>query len=216
LIEDLGLDFLVVLKATPELFATEAEKFASTLINALDLRAIVVGIDFRFGRGALGDVRAMRSFASQHGVEVIGMAIESRCGYQVSSTKIRELLAAGRVDMAAELLGRPYAMAGEVQSSAPGRALIQADKSKATPAAGVYRASISVNPRPASQCSAVVKVSRASNGFAEILWVGPRHELKAATPGRACTVRLLSRLMNADSHTTDDVGELAAEPAVAS
>ena len=80
-----------------------------------DLRAarVVVGENCRFGYKASGDVGDLDRLMREHGGDARAVEVRGD-GVEISSTRIRELLAGGEVAEAAKLLGRPYAVRGEV------------------------------------------------------------------------------------------------------
>jgi riboflavin kinase/FMN adenylyltransferase len=84
------------------------------LVGALGARCLLVGDDFRFGARRAGDVELLRSHASRHGYVVEQLATVQAHGVRVSSSEVREALAAGDLAHAAALLGRPYAISGRV------------------------------------------------------------------------------------------------------
>lgn len=91
------------------------ERFISeVLVAGLDTRCLLVGDDFRFGARRAGDVELLRARAAQHGylVEQLGTVLEH--GVRVSSSEVREALAAGDLAHAQALLGRPYSISGRV------------------------------------------------------------------------------------------------------
>lgn len=90
------------------------------LADAAHARLVVVGADFHFGKGRGGDVALLQRMGAELGFEVLGVGLEAapggtaQGGVIYSSTAIRELLAAGDVAAAAELLGRPHEVRGVV------------------------------------------------------------------------------------------------------
>ncbi|WP_439594002.1 bifunctional riboflavin kinase/FAD synthetase [Microbacterium sp.] len=86
------------------------------LVDALGVRIVLVGDDFRFGAGGAGNPDVLRELGREFGfeVEVVGDVRAIDGGRRVSSTWIRELLAEGDVAGSARLLGRPPAVWGEV------------------------------------------------------------------------------------------------------
>lgn len=76
------------------------------LVGPHQVCEVVVGADFRFGRGRAGDVDTLRALGRAHGFEVTIVAPVDHDGAVVSSTRVRGLLAEGRVREAARLLGR--------------------------------------------------------------------------------------------------------------
>jgi riboflavin kinase / FMN adenylyltransferase len=104
----MGVD-LHVLAFTRELAALEPEAFVKQyLVAPFAPRWLVVGEDFALGRGRAGTVARLRELGGGHGFEVEAVPLERRDGEPVTSTRIRELLAEGRVAEAARLLGRSY------------------------------------------------------------------------------------------------------------
>lgn len=115
LVEKLGIDLLVILPFTDELARLTPQDFVrSILVKNLRPVSVHVGPNFRFGHRQAGNTQVLEELARQEGfrVEVLPM-IELR-GERVSSSRIRQLLAEGRVSMAGRLLGRPYSTAGPI------------------------------------------------------------------------------------------------------
>ena len=92
-----------------------AEDFVRLVLrDGLAARVVVVGDDFRFGRGREGDVGTLAALGAEHGFELIVVPPVVDDGERISSTRVRAALDAGDLDTAARLLGRPFAMAGTV------------------------------------------------------------------------------------------------------
>ncbi len=91
-----------------------AEGFVDWLCHRFDLKGVVVGADFRFGRGAQGDVAYLRQEGAKHGFKVIAVKPVKVGGVRVSSNRIRLCLQEGRLDEANRLLDRPYELLGLV------------------------------------------------------------------------------------------------------
>ena len=115
LIEDLGIDLLVVLPFNRELAHLSPLEFVRRiLVGALGAVSVHVGPNFRFGYRQSGDVEVLAELARQEGIQLeVLPALEVR-GQLVSSTRIRELLSTGRVDLAGRLLGRPISVGGPI------------------------------------------------------------------------------------------------------
>ena len=91
------------------------EQFIDDVLGAgLNTRWLLVGDDFRFGARRAGDVELLRARAATHGYQVEQLATVLEHGVRVSSSEVREALAAGDLAHAAALLGRPYAISGRV------------------------------------------------------------------------------------------------------
>lgn len=106
LIAALGADRVEMVEFTRELAALEPDEFLSAVINPLNPDKIVVGADFRFGRNRAGDIKVMERFGKTAGFEVEAMALMMAGALKISSSLIRDLISAGRLDEARDLLGR--------------------------------------------------------------------------------------------------------------
>jgi riboflavin kinase/FMN adenylyltransferase len=116
LLQQTGVDRVVVLPFDEQRANESAEEFVQeVLVRGLRARQVVVGENFRFGHGRKGDVRLLAELGAVEGFEVIGWPLaRDPEGNPVSSTRVRQLILEGRVDQAAELLGRPHRLAGPV------------------------------------------------------------------------------------------------------
>lgn len=146
LLAEAGVDAVLVLRFDEELAALAPEEFAQRiLVDALHAVCVMVGIDFRFGRGGAGDPAFLTTFGETHGFTVDVVGDVQGGGRRVSSTWVREMLAAGQVEDAARLLGRPHAVRAEVVHGLKrGRELgyptanLSTDAEGFVPADGVY------------------------------------------------------------------------------
>lgn len=120
-----GCDQLVMLKFDAALAALEPTEFiARVLVAGLGARVVVVGGDFRFGRGRAGDLDLLTREGRRHGYTVAAAPSFELDGTRISSTRVRAALGAGDLDGAARLLGRRYGFAGRVvRGDALGREL---------------------------------------------------------------------------------------------
>lgn len=117
LLSELDVDATLLLRFDRALASLAAEDFVrSILVDALHVVTVLVGRDFRFGRGGQGDPALLRELGPQYGftVDVVEDVHPDGAERRVSSTWIRELLAAGDVVQAARALGRPVTVSGEV------------------------------------------------------------------------------------------------------
>ncbi|MCC6532960.1 MAG: bifunctional riboflavin kinase/FAD synthetase [Burkholderiales bacterium] len=111
----LGVERAYVCRFTYDLARTPPDEFvARMLVQGLGVRWLLVGDDFRFGARRAGDFRLLAEWAPRYGYEVHAMPSVTIAGRRVSSTAVREALAAGQLDIAAQLLGRPYSISGRV------------------------------------------------------------------------------------------------------
>ncbi len=140
-----SLDRMVVLAFNREVSGWGAEQFCDLLLEAFDIRVLLVGHDFALGHKRQGDVAFLREYGRRHGFEVEQVGAVTVGEEAVSSSLIRSALGEGDVSRAAELLGRPFFMDATVEHGEEvGRHLgfptanlsIAADK--CLPAPGVY------------------------------------------------------------------------------
>ncbi|OQA43546.1 MAG: Riboflavin biosynthesis protein RibF [Chloroflexi bacterium ADurb.Bin325] len=111
----LGLDFVIVLPFTSETAATPAADFMQQIVRRLPLRELWVGPDFALGRGREGNAARLAELGQTLGYRVRVVAPYDWQGEPVRSSRVRSLLTdEGAVEAAADLLGRPYQVWGEV------------------------------------------------------------------------------------------------------
>ncbi|MCL6632020.1 MAG: bifunctional riboflavin kinase/FAD synthetase [Alicyclobacillus herbarius] len=145
----LGVDSLYMVEFSKTYAQTSAEAFVRDHLVPLRPRRVVVGADFHFGQGGKADVRDLARLCGQFAIPVSVIDHVEENGLKVSSSHIREHLAAGRVEAAEALLGRPYRVQGEVvHGDARGRTIgfptanLQLVDDYVLPAAGVYAVSV--------------------------------------------------------------------------
>lgn len=117
LLGETGIDATLLLRFDEALANLTPREFVEEiLVGALGARSVLVGADFRFGRGGAGDPEVLRELGAElgFGVDVVGDVRSHGADRRVSSTWIRELLADGDVAGAAKLLGRTPSVWGEV------------------------------------------------------------------------------------------------------
>jgi phosphoribosyl 1,2-cyclic phosphate phosphodiesterase len=113
----LGLEAVVVLPFTLDLARLSPDEFVEQiLLRDLHVKAVLVGENFRFGHRQAGDVKLLSELGAKHGFDVVIVPPVVYRGEVVSSTIIRREVAEGDVSHAARLLGRPFALTGEVVS----------------------------------------------------------------------------------------------------
>jgi riboflavin kinase / FMN adenylyltransferase len=110
-----GLDRVMCLPFNERLAGTPAHTVVEQfLVRRLGVRHVVVGDDFRFGRGAEGDFSMLADAGARLGFGVSAMPTLVDAGDRISSTRIREVLAAGNFPLARRLLGYRYFIMGRV------------------------------------------------------------------------------------------------------
>jgi riboflavin kinase/FMN adenylyltransferase len=114
-LEKLGLERLFCVSFTHKFANLTAQEFIEELlVKQLDVKFLVVGDDFHFGYQRQGDFRLLKEAGNVHGFEVIDTQSLLQLQQRISSTRIRDLLAAGELQQAAQLLGRKYSITGRV------------------------------------------------------------------------------------------------------
>jgi riboflavin kinase/FMN adenylyltransferase len=116
-----GADYTLVITFDEARSKESAEEFVTeVVVGCLNARVVVVGADFHFGHRRRGNVALLREMGADLGFEVVGLDLVGTTGEaageaeQVSSTTIRRALAAGDLDTANRLLGRPHEIRGSV------------------------------------------------------------------------------------------------------
>jgi riboflavin kinase / FMN adenylyltransferase len=151
-LDEAGVDRVIVLGFDAELRDRSAHWFATeVLCRGGSAGLIVAGYDCRFGRGGDGDIELLRTVAAEHSARVELFRAISSDGAVVSSSRIRTLVAAGKVADAAQLLARPFALRGSVaRGDAIGRTIgfptanVEAPE-QIQPGAGVYAVRLHVD-----------------------------------------------------------------------
>jgi riboflavin kinase/FMN adenylyltransferase len=150
----LDLDSAMILRFDEEFARISPDDFAvRLLLGQLCMRAILVGENFRFGHRHAGDAKLLRELGNAHGfaVEIVPPVLYR--GEVVSSTAVRRAVSEGKVGHAAKLLGRPFALTGEVRpgSGIGGRLVFPtlnlAPEQELLPAIGVYATETVVDGR---------------------------------------------------------------------
>lgn len=119
IMEQLGLDAVLVLPFTRDLSMMEPRDFAKDiLVDCLHVQEIHEGSNFHFGHHAEGNVEKLAEFGSELGFHVNIYSQMYFRGEHVSSSRIREAIANGNVDLARQLLARPF---GITSTAGPGR-----------------------------------------------------------------------------------------------
>jgi len=115
LLQQLGVDLLVVQPFNEAFAQLTAEEFVSTiLVEHLNVKKVIIGYDHRFGRNRTANIDDMRLFGKKYGFAVEEISVQEVDEVSVSSTKIREALNKGDVTTAEHYLGTPYSLTGRV------------------------------------------------------------------------------------------------------
>ena len=146
LLSELGADAVCVLPFTLDFSRLGPDEFVrAVLAERLHARRVVVGANFRFGHRAAGDVALLAELGEKYDFSAEGVPLLTEDGVTISSSSIRDLVAAGDVAGAARDLGRPHRVEGVVVRGAQrGRTLgiptanLETPPYTAIPADGVY------------------------------------------------------------------------------
>jgi len=114
-LEVLGIDQAIVVKFDREFASQPAEEFLHNVVrDRLHAKEVYLGKGFAFGKGRGGNIELLRRMSVQLGFVADEVDEVRLRGMRISSSRIRELLAAGRVNLARRMLGRPYGVEGIV------------------------------------------------------------------------------------------------------
>ncbi|MEC9054223.1 MAG: riboflavin biosynthesis protein RibF [Verrucomicrobiota bacterium] len=114
LLASLGVSVLLVLRFDEAMARQSAEDFADGLLAVKGLRQLVAGEDWKFGRDRRGTLDLLRSLTGSGAVELTAIPAVMLKGERISSTLLREVLREGSLEVASEMLGRPYSVMGKV------------------------------------------------------------------------------------------------------
>ena len=110
-----SIEQLCVLRFNKVLAEMSANDFIQKLlVKGLNVRYLVVGDDFKFGKDRKGDFALLKKMGDEHDFQVVNMHTFAIAETRVSSTRIRQALTAGDLMLAQTLLGHPYKMSGRV------------------------------------------------------------------------------------------------------
>lgn len=114
-LKKLGLDVHLIITFNQKFSQLSADSFIQEVLLAkLGVKFCLIGDDFRFGSGRTGDFKLLQSFAQQHDFQVENTQ-SVLCGSQrASSSKIRDFLAQGELQLAAQMLGREFCISGKI------------------------------------------------------------------------------------------------------
>lgn len=115
LLDELGVDICIVVPFNKSFASIQPEKFIKEmLVDKLGVKAVFVGKDFRFGKDRSGDISLFQKLSSTYGYEMHPVEAVKQGDAVISSTRIRQLVMAGKFKEAAKLLGRNVSVSGTV------------------------------------------------------------------------------------------------------
>lgn len=116
LCEEIGADILAEYTLDVTMRELSPERFVKEILcEKLNAKVVVTGEDFRFGKDRAGDVALLQKLAAKYGFKTVCVPKVETEGDRISSTRIRELLSAGKIEEANGILGQPYFVYGKVE-----------------------------------------------------------------------------------------------------
>jgi len=113
-IEDAGIDHLIIIPFNKEFAGLSSEEFIRLILDKVNPKVVVIGYDHHFGKGREGSFELLSEIGKKEGFEVIRVEALYLDSVPISSTKIRDLLKAGKVSEANKYLGYEYSITGKV------------------------------------------------------------------------------------------------------
>lgn len=115
ILEKLGLDEVIGAKFNEEFMSTSPQGFLDKLTGNFDVKCIVVGADYTFGKNAGGNVDMLEYYCKMHEIMLNVVPFETVCGEKLSTTYLKSLVKSGEVNKLNSHLAVPYFMSGVVQ-----------------------------------------------------------------------------------------------------
>ncbi len=203
LLQCMSVDVLGEIPFDVQFAATDAEAFVTGLVQNHNMRHLVCGYDFTFGKGGRGNVELLRRLGSENDFQLEVVDPVRHQEINIKSTHIRDVLFNGNVEDAARLLGRPFELTGQVVTGRQqGRSLgfptanLRVASNYLVPATGVYACAAQANSAGAT-VPAMVNIGL-SPTFGENALTVEAHliDWSGELVGEVLTVHLLQRLRN--------------------
>jgi riboflavin kinase/FMN adenylyltransferase len=147
LLEEIGLDHLIIQKFTPDFSRMQAYDYVrDILVNKIGVHKLIIGYDHQFGRNREGSIDQLRELTPLFNFKIEEIPAQDIDTVKISSTKIRRALIDGDIQQADRYLGYPYSLSGEViHGNQLGRTIgfktaniLVSNKNKLIPGDGVY------------------------------------------------------------------------------
>lgn len=147
-----GIDYYIEFPFTQQSASMSYKQFIEDIIlTKLNAQVVIIGADYRFGKNKLGDYKTLVKYSQEYDFDVIVAHKLKRGDIPISSTWIREEVKKGNIELANELIGRPFFISGKVMN---GRKIgtgigiptanIKPDESKLLPPLGVYHSKVKI------------------------------------------------------------------------
>ena len=210
LLHEHGADHVRVLDFTREMAGWSPEEFVERVVlDQCHARAVVVGTGFRYGSRATGSIETLAESGRQHGFTAREVDLAGD-GDAFSSTRVREAVAVGDVELAAQILGRPHEVTGPVVAGdRRGRELgfptanVPVDDTYAVPPDGVYATRVVLPDGTRVPAATSIGTNPTFDGVAGRRvesYVLDRDDLDLY--GREITVEFVTRLRDMVAYTT--------------
>jgi riboflavin kinase/FMN adenylyltransferase len=145
--EQLGVDAVLTIDFDPNLAQLPAVDFVQNImVTCLKVNTVIVGFNHSFGKNGEGNYMLLKQFEAKGLLRAIQVDPFALNGIQISSTKIRQLIEQGNLELANAMLGRPYQITGTIEGGQqigrsigfPTANILPNDNTKQIPAQGVY------------------------------------------------------------------------------
>ncbi len=113
-LKSMGIKSTYFMPVTKKYLSLGKKEFLDLLTQKFSVSAFVFGEDFRFGKNAEGNASYALDYAREKNISVEIVPLENYNGEKISTTRVKDLLALGKIDLANELLGREYFISGKV------------------------------------------------------------------------------------------------------
>lgn len=114
--EFLGIEQAIVIRFTKDFAAQDAETFLrETIFERLQAKEVYLGKGFEFGKNRAGNIELLRKISRELGVFADEVEEVKLRGKRISSSRVRETLFSGKVNLARRMLGRPYGVEGQIE-----------------------------------------------------------------------------------------------------
>tara|TARA_B100001057_G_scaffold393995_1_gene403082 strand:- start:4729 stop:5664 length:936 start_codon:yes stop_codon:yes gene_type:complete len=153
ILKNLGLDYLIIHEFRKSFSNIDAEDFVKILIEKLKIRKLIVGYDHRFGKNRNADINDLKKFGNKYGFEVIEISAFDIDEINISSTKIRNSIYEGKIEICKKYMGFNFKLFGKVvrgmsrgnKIGFPTANIVVIDKDKIIPKNGVYLVSSKID-----------------------------------------------------------------------
>ena len=153
ILKNLGLDYLIIHEFSVSFSNIDAEEFVKILIQKLNIRKLIVGYDHRFGKNRNADINDLKKFGNKYSFEVIEISAFDIEEINVSSTKIRNSIYEGKIEICKKYTGFNFKLSGKVVKGMsrgnkigfPTANIVVTNKDKIIPKNGVYLVSSKID-----------------------------------------------------------------------